>query len=219
MNMHNWINRCHIYFRGTNNKRKVKGKGNSIITKGAQLEGVHFDIIGGNNCINIGEGSYINNVHFFVRGSNHQITIGSKCYLHKGGVIWFEDNDCSLCIGDNTYIDEAHIALTEPFSSIEIGRDCMLSFGVDIRCGDSHSIIDLSTGKRINYAKDVKIGDHVWLGAYVQLLKGVTIGSDSVVAIRSVVTKDMPPNSMVAGIPAEIVKSNITWNRRGIYER
>ena len=119
-----------------------------------------------------------------------------QLFFTRGSTIWFEDNDCLLTIGDNTTIEEAHIAVTEPGSSIEIGKDCMLTYDIDIRCGDSHSIVDLSTGQRINYARGIKIADHVWLAAHVQILTGVTIGSDSVVAIRSVVTKDIPCNSM-----------------------
>ncbi|WP_417885241.1 acyltransferase [Zunongwangia sp.] len=53
------------------------------------------------------------------------------------------------------------------------------------------------------------IGENVWLGRYVTVLKGVTIGDNAVIAANSVVTKDVPANSIAAGNPAKIVKKNI----------
>ena len=57
----------------------------------------------------------------------------------------------------------------------------MVSKDVSIRTGDSHSIIDLKTKKRINFGKDVVIGNHVWLGLNTSILKGVRIGNNSIV--------------------------------------
>ncbi len=200
-----------------NTKRKIRGRNNLIRTWGALLNKVDFDVQGSNNIIVIKSGCVINGTRFMLRGSGHRVIIGSNCCFVRGGSIWFEDSDCQLLINDNTTMEEAHIALTEPGSRVEVGKDCMIAYDVDIRCGDSHSIIDLSTGQRINYAKDVKIGDHVWLAAHVQVLKGVTIGSNSIIAIRSVVTKDVSPDSIAAGIPAEVIKTNVTWDRQRIY--
>lgn len=53
------------------------------------------------------------------------------------------------------------------------------------------------------------IGNNVWIGEYSRICKGVTIGEGSVVAANAVVTKDVPPNSIVAGNPAKVVKSDI----------
>ena len=59
--------------------------------------------------------------------------------------------------------------------------------------------------------KPVKIGNHVWIGSKVIILKCVTIGENSIIAAGSVVTKDVPPNVTVAGNPARIVRQNDTW--------
>lgn len=55
----------------------------------------------------------------------------------------------------------------------------------------------------------VNIGDNVWLGQYCRILKGVTIGENSIIASNAVVTKDVPSNCIFAGNPAKIVKSNL----------
>ncbi len=56
------------------------------------------------------------------------------------------------------------------------------------------------------YSKDVVIGSHVWIGGRVTILKGVTIGDNSIVGAGSVVTKDVPENAIVAGNPAKVIK-------------
>ncbi len=57
------------------------------------------------------------------------------------------------------------------------------------------------------------IGNHVWIGENALILKGVKIGDNSIVGAGSVVTKDVPNNSIVAGNPARIIKNNINWER------
>lgn len=196
-------------------KRKVYGENNSILLNDVFLSHVIFDINGSNNSIVIGDGARISGLRIRMRGDNHQLTIGSGCRFHQGGVLWFEDSNCSLSIGDNTSVVEACIAVTEPYSRIDIGKDCLLAYDIDIRCGDSHSIIDLASNTRVNLAKDIKIDNHVWIAAHVQILKGVTIGSSSVIGAGSVVTKSLASNVVAAGVPAKVIREGITWD----YER
>lgn len=89
----------------------------------------------------------------------------------------------------------------------------MFSDEISIRNGDSHPISEKDSGKRINYSKDIFIGNHVWIGARAIILKGVAIGDNSVVGIGTIVTKDVPASSIVGGVPSSILKSNITWER------
>lgn len=207
-----------VYYLLKNNSKKIKGINNTIKHSGSFLNRVTFDIEGENNEVLIEKGTRLSNVKFVVKGSNQKIFIRKNCIL-KNTILWAEDMHCSLSIGENTTIEGAHIAVTEPNSEIKLGKDCMLSSGIDIRNGDSHSILDLETGRRINYAKNIVIGDHVWIGNNVQILKGVTIGSNSIVGVRSLVTKDVKENSIVAGIPARTVKENVNWDRKRIYEQ
>jgi acetyltransferase-like isoleucine patch superfamily enzyme len=89
----------------------------------------------------------------------------------------------------------------------------MFAHGIDIRSGDSHSIIDLASNQRLNYAQDINIGNHVWIAAKGHVLKGVSIGSNSIVGAGSIVTKDVPENCIVAGVPAQVKKTKVTWLR------
>jgi acetyltransferase-like isoleucine patch superfamily enzyme len=90
----------------------------------------------------------------------------------------------------------------------------MLSYDIDIRNGDSHSILSLDKKERINYAKDVKIDNHVWIGAHSIILKGCHIGKDNVIGTGSVLSHlSTPPNCLIAGVPGKIIKNDITWDR------
>jgi len=114
---------------------------------------------------------------------------------------------------------EVHIAVTEPGSKVSIGEECMFANDIDLRCGDSHSILDAASGERINFAEDIAIGRHVWVASHVIILKGVSIGADSVVAAGSIVTKSCEPGSLLAGNPAKALKTGITWKRERIAKR
>lgn len=96
---------------------------------------------------------------------------------------------------------------------ILIQEDCMFSEDIEIRNGDSHAILN-NEGDRINNARDVTIGKHVWLGAHVRVMKGVKIADNCVVANSSVVTSSLNTNnSIYGGNPARLLKENIRWTR------
>ena len=64
----------------------------------------------------------------------------------------------------------------------------------------------LPQNNRKNHYAPIKIGNHVWIGSNSTVLSGVTIGEWAVVAAGAVVTKDVPPYTMVGGVPAKIIK-------------
>ena len=74
-----------------------------------------------------------------------------------------------------------------------------------------YSVSYSTSAKCLNPAKPVVIGDRVWIGQGAVILKGVTIGNGAIIAAGSVVTKDVPPNTMVAGNPAVVKKENVKW--------
>ncbi|CAM3192126.1 sugar O-acetyltransferase [Filibacter tadaridae] len=89
-------------------------------------------------------------------------------------------------------------------AEVRIGDNCMLGPNVGIYTA-GHSIEPKSRNKS-GYAIPIEIGNDVWIGGSCVILAGVTIGDNSVVAAGSVVTKDVPANTIVAGNPARILK-------------
>lgn len=170
-----------------------------------------FEIVGVNNTIDV-RSRLPKDVRIFIYGNNHRLVI-EEGVTFKQGKVWFEDHDCEIRIGAGTTIEEAELSVAENGTKIIIGKDCMFSKGVRVTTIDSHSIMSVESGQRINTAKDIEIQNHVWLGYNVNINKGVIIEENSVVAGHSVVTKSVPSNSIVAGLPAKVVKTGITWSR------
>lgn len=199
-------------------RKSIKGKSNQInIDASARLNNCKIDIVGNSNHITIEAESLLNNVLIFVRGNHNQIIISKEVKFNRSGELWIEDEHCELYIGEKSTFEDTHIAVTEPNSKVTIGSDCMFANDIDIRTGDSHSIIDARSNERINHAKNVTIADHVWVGAHTSILKGSILATDTIVATRSVVTKSFEEKGvLVAGIPAKVIKQHITWDRERI---
>lgn len=116
--------------------------------------------------------------------------------------------------GGGTSIEEMLISIAEDNNIVTIGRDCMISSGVSIIASDFHSVIDLNTGKRINYASGVSIGEHVWIGLNTIILKNSVIDNNVIVGAGSVVRGKFGSNCVISGNPCKKVKEEIDWDRR-----
>ena len=205
----------HLYFWflfKLNNKTNIHGKNNLLNIYGVKFKKNRFTILGDNNLISIKPGSAFYNVHFKIIGSNHKILIGPNCSM-QGGSLSCEESGNTISIDYHTSIVEANVVARENDTKVIIGNDCMFARDIDIRNTDSHPIMDLNTSQRINFAKDVFIGDHVWIGAHSRILKGISIGSGSIIAMGAIVTNNIAPNSIAAGIPAKVIRENIKWDR------
>lgn len=125
--------------------------------------------------------------------------------------LWVSDGG-NTEIGHNTYITgKTHIACIEG-KKVTIGERCLFSNDITFRTGDSHSILDMS-GERVNLAADLTIGDHVWIGQQVVVLKGADVGTDSIVGTRALVTgKAFKGNTVIGGSPAKVIRSGVTWH-------
>lgn len=168
-------------------------------------------IRGTNNVVRIGQGVRLNRVSIHIHGNNNLIDIQKNASLKTTEIV-IEDDGGKILIGEETGLSgNTHLAVIEG-KKIEIGRQCMFSSNITVRVGDSHSIIDDASGKRINPSETVIIGDHVWIGSQVILLKGTQIPSNCIVGSGSVVTKHFDEqNTIIAGNPGRIVKRGINW--------
>lgn len=139
------------------------------------------------------------------------IEIGENVYIGPFNVFYITNYNKSirnskLKIGKNTYIGEQNnIRASGGF--ISIGENCLISQQVSIIVAnhktDKNSLIK---SQEWESKGDIKIGDDVWIGCSAQILPGVTIGNGAIVASGSLVNKDVPPNAIVAGVPAKIIK-------------
>lgn len=172
---------------------------------------------GTNNTIEIYEPFVIKNL---------KIQCSNNCYIQIGknskitSLTILSTRDGHIKIGDNCTIVNCSILSRDPNASIDIGNNCLISSEVEIRNSDSHSVYYLNNDQQaINTPKHgVHIGDHVWIGARVGILKDARIQSDSVVGYGSIVTGRLfPPNSCIAGNPARVIKENIQWDIAGTY--
>lgn len=193
------------------NKISVK-RGNSVDLGNAFMKRSTINIVGINNNVEIEPGlTRLSCCKITILGSNCRIKIGNKCNLNYCE-LYIEDDNGEIIIGKHvTTTGKTEIAVIEG-KTISIGEDCLLSSDISFRVGDSHSILDKNTGKRINPSKDITIGSHVWIGHSVKVLKGAFVGKNSIVGTGSIVTgKQFPSNSIITGIPANVVKNDVDW--------
>ena len=97
------------------------------------------------------------------------------------------------------------------FDRVEIGRKVYVSENVSIHDSDNHTL--MYDGKiTTNISAPIVIEDNVWIGMNVTILKGVHIGTGAVIAAGAVVTKDVPAGCLAAGVPAKVIRENISWS-------
>jgi len=192
-------------------KSQIKGKGNKIVYDRCYFKNTRIQIIGNNNIINLGSFNRLTNCYINIYGNNNVLFLGDLSYI-LDTEHYFEDGFNKIVVGYKTNILRAHIAITEFKRTISIGDNCSLSKNIEIRNGDSHSILYFN-GKRLNYASNVTIGDRLWIATDAKILKGVTISNDSVVT-----NKFMQSNVIIGGFPAKVFKGNLMWGNERIYE-
>lgn len=93
------------------------------------------------------------------------------------------------------------------FNKITIGQHVAIAENVTLRDSDNH---DITSHPHIKSAPII-IGDHVWIGMGATILKGVTVGNGAIIAAGAVVTKDVPAQCIAAGVPAKVIKTDVTW--------
>lgn len=136
-----------------------------------------------------------NNSHLQVDGS-FDIYSGARIYVNEGA---------TLRLGGGYVNHNFNISC---FDSISIGRGVVISENVTVRDSDNHKVYP----SQDPMTQPIVIGNHVWIGMNVTILKGVRIGDGAIVAAGAVVTKDVPENTLVGGVPARVLKTDISWS-------
>lgn len=132
-----------------------------------------------------------------------KLIVNGEFDCYEGCIITIEEN-AVLQLG-NGYINSNSKIYC--FNKITVGDGVAISEEVIIRDSDNHKLLY----EGYEMTKPITIGNHVWIGFRAVILKGVTIGDGAVIAANALVNRDVPPNCLVAGIPAKIVKQDIRW--------
>lgn len=185
-----------------------------------EIEGLTVIFQGRNSTVEIGEGSVFSRCRFTV-GSNAQVKIGTT---HPRGLIGVVVNltgngeGRTLTIGAGTSIEGCRFSMAgDGPRVIAVGENCMFSTGVSFRPSDGHAIFDLETGRVLNQAKPITLGNHVWVGANVTFLKGSRVPDNTIIGTQSLVTRQFDDeNTAVAGNPAQVVRRGVGWDRQHV---
>jgi acetyltransferase-like isoleucine patch superfamily enzyme len=159
----------------------------------------------------------------FFLGKRLELQIDRRGEVRFGRFVW---------IGDGTKI-RCHEGAVEIGAKTVMGQECTISAYQRVRIGEQcviadramfidfdHGIVEVERPIRLQgiYKRDVEVGNNVWIGYGACVLRGVRIGDNSVIGTNSVVTKDVPANAVVAGIPARIIRmreapGELRWER------
>jgi len=142
---------------------------------------------------------------------------GGRVVIHPSAVVRgsLQADAAVIEIGPGVVMNRSCVIRASERADVIIGAGCLLS-DVQIFSSDLHSILDAETGRRLNPAEAVIIGDRVWLGTGVIVLPGSTIGNDSIVGAGSIVTGYIPPHSVAVGNPARVVRTGVRWVRQRV---
>ncbi|HEV8673635.1 MAG TPA: acyltransferase [Methylomirabilota bacterium] len=143
------------------------------------------------------------------KGSGHQgITVGAGVFISRSTVLSCKGG--SIELGDHVNLGIGCVVLSE--SRVAIGDSCLFAAHCYLVAGGNHdfSRTDIPIIQQPSVSRGgITIEQNVWLGARVTVLDGVTIGRDSVVGAGAVVTRDIPPFSIAAGVPARVTRSRL----------
>ena len=197
--------------------RKIKLISKRVKVNNKGYGRIHHSVIGERNAIIVGKDSHLVDTIIRIRGNNNKIIFGEQCCVGKNCSFWMEGNDILIEIGNrSTFTENIHFCAQENNQKIVVGEDCMFSNTITVRTSDSHPIYD-ENGMRINPPNSVYIGNHIWIAPNSKVFKGAVIHDGAIIGSNTMVTKEIPAKSLAVGMPAKIVKSNVSWTREKLF--
>lgn len=150
------------------------------------------------------------NLTIIKMGANAKLQVNGDFVVGQGVKFFLSDSSVLILGGKNKESDAGITAdtLIMVSNKIEIGKDFLCAWNVFISDSDWHTIEGQPK------QADVFIGNHVWIANSCSILKGSIINDNSIVASHSKINnREYPPNVILAGLPAKVVKNNIKWRR------
>lgn len=193
----------------------VDGKGNKILGNYPILERSYVNFKGNNNILFCDGHVRLNGTTINFNGDNSLIYLGT-CNDYKLDIEIYSNS--VFHIGKSSYFNKNLKVTLSECKHCFIGDHCIFSLDVILRNSDAHLIYSCDTKERINMSKSIYMGDHVWVGQLVNILKGTQIDSGSIIGASSVITgKKIPHNTIWAGSPARQIKENIFWDKSCVH--
>lgn len=178
-----------------------------------KINGLTISLKGKDNVITIEKPFQFINSAIFFDCSNSFVSIGANSIcntlriLNNGGF-----SNRNVTIGKNFSCWGCEILLNGRNNGVVIGDDCVFSKEIHIMNGDGHTIFYNATNNQ--HLEDIKIGNNVWIGMGVYILKNSCIADGTVVVAASVCCKKfLEPNVAIAGNPAKVIKHGISWKK------
>ncbi len=136
-------------------------------------------------------------------GPNARLRIGRWAWIGHGSKIRVHEGEVS--IGAKTVMGQE--CTISAYQHVQIGRECILADRVMLIDFD-HGAVEVERPIRLQgiYKRDVRVGHNVWIGYGACILRGVSVGDNSIVGTSAVVTRDVPENAVVAGVPARAIR-------------
>ena len=136
-------------------------------------------------------------------GRDATVSLGRWSWLGHGTKIRAHEGQVS--IGAKTVLGQE--CTISAYQHVSIGRECILADRVMLIDFD-HGVVEVERPVRLQgiYKRDVRVGNNVWIGYGACILRGVTIGDNAIVGTSAVVTRDVPANAVVAGVPARVIR-------------
>ncbi len=136
-------------------------------------------------------------------GRSATLRIGRWAWIGHGSKIRVHEGEVS--IGAKTVMGQE--CTISAYQHVEIGRECIVADRVMLIDFD-HGVVEVERPIRLQgiYKRDVRVGSNVWIGYGACILRGVSVGHNSVIGTNAVVTRDVPANAVVGGVPARVLR-------------